>query len=138
MKLILAAILAATTASAQTFAPVSTTFTFAGNMYVSAPGLRILNCPLSGTGQVTAKGKVKIRSVVACAGVTATKIPWSWEATGVNLGKGHVAFSVNGTDCSTSDQIYVNGGVFGFTDSGRTPCTINGDALTIPAIRVVS
>ena len=136
MKLLpLAAILTATTASAQTFAPVSTPFTFSGAMYVVAPGFTRLNCPVSGAGQVTANGTIKVTSVTACAGVTATSLPWPWAATGPDLGKGKVSFSVNGTDCTTSDTINVQSGVVTFSSSSNNPCTINGDVATTPAIR---
>ena len=133
MKLLpLTALLAATTAQAQTFAPPSTAFTFAGAMYVAAPGFTRLNCPLNGTGQVTANGTVKITSVTACAGVTATNLQWPWSATG----KGRVSFSVNGTDCTDSDTLGLSGGVFTFYNSGSGPCVINGDVATTPAVRV--
>ena len=121
--------------SAQTFAPVNTNFTFAGSMYISAPNLRVLNCPISGSGTVNGAGKVKITSVTAC--VAATNLPWAWAATGPALAKGKVSFSANGTDCTTNDQLYVSGGVFTFTDNGRSICTINGDVLTTPTVRIV-
>ena len=131
--ILLSAIALATSASAQTFAPVSTAFAFAGAMYVAAPGFTRLNCPLSGTGQVTANGTVKITSVTACAGVTATNLQWPWSATG----KGRVSFGVNGVDCTDSDTLGLSGGVFVFYNSGEGACVINGDVATTPAVRVV-
>lgn len=131
-SIILAAMAIATSASAQTFAPTSTAFTFAGAMYVAAPGFTRLNCPLSGTGQVTANGTVKITSVTACSGVTATNLQWPWSATG----KGRVSFSVNGTDCTDSDTLSLSAGVFVFYNSGEGTCVINGDVATTPAVRV--
>lgn len=132
----LAAILAATTAQAQTFAPPSTAFTFAGAMYVAAPGFTRLNCPINGTGQVTANGTVKIQAVTACAGVTATRLPWPWKATGPGAGKGKVSLSVNGVDCEDSDTLSLSGGVFLFYNSGAGVCIISGSFQTLPGLTI--
>ena len=115
-----------------------------GLLYITNPQLSS-KCEVSFKGKTTRRGEAKITSVTfagntACAGTTATGLPWRVLASGPTLGK-IVNFGFVGSYFGTC-----NPGTIPFTDDASglwtlngsaPPCTVNGAFPTSPPITIV-
>ena len=89
--------LAAPVANAASFTPANISpITISGSMR----GGYTLNCPFTMTAAISG-GVITVLSATACAGVVATRLPWTWTAHSLALNDGYawMSFSANGVDC---------------------------------------
>ena len=136
----------ATSASAESFRPVSTPFTATGSIVVSAAAVS-LPCQASLSGMVAADGSAKITSAsfsgLSCAALTGSHLPWKMVPTNPSIIKIHhvtVSATVLGI-CGPGNvkAVLDTGGVItisGASLPGLVPCSISGTLQTHPHLRI--